>query len=185
MLTSRRGRVAALAVLCGALVALVAWFGTLAPDPGLNAYPTEGDLALASERYVGARAQVSGTVVAVDPVVVAEEYAVWTGTGYETGTARLTVTGLSEPVAVGQEVQAFGTVRPDGTVAAANAVVVPATRYLSMYLVSFLAGCWVLARLLRGWTVEWATLAVRPREEPLAVVERLRTAITEEDATDA
>lgn len=169
MLASRGGRLLALAVLLSLLALLAVWSGTLAPAPGLGAYPTEDDLGTEYAAYVGDPAQVSGVVVATDPVVLDAAYEGYADGGYRTGELRLTVTDLETPVTTGEHLQVFGTVRPDRTLAATDAVVVPDRNYLYTYLVSFLAGCWVLARLVRGWTVAWDDLAVRRRDEPLTV----------------
>ncbi|WP_254535977.1 hypothetical protein [Halomarina litorea] len=165
MLTSRGPRLLALAVLCSTLAALTIWFGALQPAPELGAYPTEDDLGADYPTHVGDPAQVSGTVVATDPVVLVAEYEAYTGDGYRTGDLRLTVRDLETPTATGDHLQVFGTVRPDRTIDATDAVAVPDRNFLYTYLVSFVAGCWVLARLARGWTVEWSTLAVRPRDD--------------------
>lgn len=99
---------------------------------------------------------------------------------------RLTVTGRVPPVAVGEHLQVVGTVRPDRTIVATDAIAVPATNFRSMYVLSFGAGCWVLVRLLRGWTVDRTALAVRRRREPIDLRTRLRSAIrSEEDPADA
>jgi hypothetical protein len=169
MLTSRGGRLAALALLLGVLAALVAWYGATAADAALSRFPGEDQIAVGYETWVGTRVQVGGTVVETDPVVVAAEYTAWVGDGYERGVARFTVRGLSHPVAPGEHLQVFGTARPGRTIEASNGVVVPASNYPYMYAVSFLAGCWVLARLIRGWRIDPATLAVERRRRPLSL----------------
>lgn len=179
MLDSRASRLVAVAALLAALFALAVRFGaaTAHPAPELGFYPGEDQLARDYGAYVGQRVQVSGTVVRVDPVVVAAEYETWVGGRYRTGVLRLTVANYGGSVAPGDTLQIFGTAGPDRTIRARSTVAVPGANFRYMYGVSFLAGLWVLARLVRGWTVSWTDLAVRPRTAPLAVtdaVARLR-----------
>jgi hypothetical protein len=58
---------------------------------------------------------------------------------------------------------------------------VPARNYLYMYTISALAGVWVLLRLVRGWTVNRATLAIRRRPTPLRYSD-IRPSSSEGDA---
>jgi len=179
MLETRTERAIAVVVLLGALVALALRFGTVQPNPRLGYFPTGDHLAVAYDGYVGERVQVSGTVARVDPVVLTVDYAGWVDGRYRTGTSRLRVVGLDRPVAEGQALQVYGVVRPDRTIRAAASVVAPVGNQVYMYVVSFLAGLWVLARLVRGWTVAWDEFALRRRPRPVpvaeAVAERLRT----------
>lgn len=185
MLDSRASRLAALAVLLGALAALAVRYGSLAPAPRLGYYPTADHVAAGYDSYVGERVHVTGTVVAVDPVVIAAEYAAWVDGGYRTGTIRLTITGLSQSVAPGETLQVFGTARPDRTVRATNAVAVPAANFLYTYAVSALAGLWVFARLIRGWTVAWGELAVRRRPAPISLTSAIAARLRTEEPVDA
>ena len=52
------------------LTTLTAWFGSINPNPQEYRYPDEDDLAANYDAHVGGRAQVSGTVVATDPVQI-------------------------------------------------------------------------------------------------------------------
>lgn len=185
MLDSRASRLAALTVLLGAFLALAVRYGTLSPAPELGYYPTADHVAAGYDAYVGDRIHVTGTVVAVDPVVIAAEYAAWVDGGYRTGTIHLTVTGLSESVAPGETLQVFGVARPDRTVRATNAVAVPAANFLYMYAVSVLGGLWVFARLVRGWTVAWGELAVRRRPAPISLTNAVAARLRAEDPADA
>lgn len=168
MLDSRAGRLAAVAALLVALLALAVRYGaaTVRPAPELAFYPAEDHLAADYGAYVGQRVQVSGIVVGVDPVVIVAEYETWAGGRYRAGELHLTITNYAGSVAPGDRLQVFGTARPERTVRAERTVAVPGANYRYMYGVSFLAGLWVLARLVRGWTVSWDDLAIRPRAEP-------------------
>lgn len=184
MLDSRQGRVGIVVVLLALLVGLMIGFGAVSPNPTLGNYPAEGNLAVEYDSYLGDPVQVTGTVVQIDPVIIQDDYSVWTGSHYQTGTVQLTITDLSYSVTTGQTLQVYGTARPDQTIRAANSVVVPATNYLYMYGVSALAGLWVLIRLIRGWTIDPTTLSLRRRTAPLSVVTSIkaRLAMEESDA---
>lgn len=186
MLDTRARRVVAVALLVGALLGLAVEFGTVQPDPRLGYYPTGDHLAADHDGYVGESARVRGTVERVDPVVVlAVPYEFWADGEYRTGTTRLRVRGVSEPVSPGQELQVYGTVEADRTIRAVDSVVVPAGNQLYMYGVSLLAGLWVLARLVRGWTVAWTEFAIRRRSRPISVVETVRRRLRTGEPADA
>lgn len=163
MLESRGRRVLAVAVLLGVLGSLAVGFGTVAPDPRSNHFLDESDLATGGDAHVGQRTQVEGVVVRTDPVVVRTPYSVWEDDHYETGAVELRVTDLDRSVQRGDSLQVFGVVEADRTVRATDSVAVSATNFRYMYGVSLLAGLWVLARLVRGWTVDWEELALRRR----------------------
>ncbi len=185
MLETRAQRVIALPLLLGALVGLTLWFGTVPPNPELGYYPTADHLVVDYDTYVGEQVQVGGTVVETDPVVVFVEYASWDGHRYRMGSDRLRITGPVGAVQEGQAVQVYGTVQPGGTIHATEIVVVHVEDWLYMYVVSFLAGLWVLARLVKGWTVVPETFAVRRRSRPIRVVESIRARLRAGRATDA
>lgn len=186
MLESRVSRVVTLCGLLGVLAVLAVWFGIPSPlDPRLGQTPTADHLASAPDASVGQYVQVTGTVVRTDPVIVTAEYEYWSGDRYRTGQLEVTVTGLTTTVTPGQTLQVYGVVQPDGTIDATTSVVIPPANRQYMYGISALAGLWVLARLVRDWTVAWDTLAIEQRSEPLATLASLRTRIRPEDTTDA
>lgn len=173
MIETRGHRLLAVGVLCGALAGLMVWFGTLGPNPQLNHFLEAGHLAVDQTSHVGERAQVIGPVVDTDPVVIAAEYSIRVDGRYRTGTIRITITGLSQSVSPGQRLQVYGIVRPDRTIQATRTVAVPATNFLFMYGISALAGLWVLARLLMGWTVAWDEFAIHRRSDRISVFESI------------
>jgi hypothetical protein len=61
----------------------------------------------------------------------------------------------------------YGKLTAPTAVRAINAFVVPLRGRLYAWAISFLAGLWVLSRLIRHWTMDRLTLAFRPTEEPL------------------
>lgn len=182
MFESRQGRFSVLVVLLALLLGLMVGFGTITPDPMLGSYPDHNQLATKYDSYLGDPVQVTGTVVQTDPVIIQNDYSVWNGGHYQTGTVELTITDLSRSVTTGQTLQVYGTARPDQTIRAVNSVVVPATNYLYMYGVSALAGLWVLARLIRGWTIDPTTFAVRRRTAPLSVFTSIKARLFTEES---
>jgi hypothetical protein len=152
-------RIAALLVLLATLFALVVWFGTVGPAPALGSYPGNDAIGNDYDSYVGERVAVGGTVRTTDPVTIAVEH----GSGER---VRLTVTGLAIPVEKGEYLRVFGVARPDRTIRARNAFTVPRGGRWYAYVVSALAGCWVLSRIVRYWRIETDTWTLEPRESP-------------------
>lgn len=158
-MTDRLGsRLLGLAVLLCVLFGLLVVAGTLAPDPSMNRYPDHDDLGEDYDAYEGERVEVSGTVVAVDPVVVEHRYDT-------DGALTLTIENVDEPVEPGQELRVFGTARPGGTIDAEETVVVSRWETYYAWVVSFVAGLWVLTRFLRDWRFDPSTSSFEPREE--------------------
>ncbi|WP_424003521.1 hypothetical protein ACOZ4I_04685 [Haloarcula salina] len=167
MLHSWRGRTAGVAVLLAVLFALVVGFGGISPAPELGAYPDERALVQDYDALVGEKIQVTGTVVQTDPVTIAVEYDFVADGDRHTGVLDLTVTDVATPVAEGETLQLYGTVRPGMTVVAVNSVAIPAANFASMYVVSALAGLWTLGRLVCGWRIDWRRGALCRRDRPL------------------
>jgi hypothetical protein len=186
MIESRASRIAILCVLFAVLAVLLFWYGVpTPPDPQLGQVPTADHLATDADAYVGQPVQVTGTVVGTDPVVVETGYEHWSEDRYRTGTLEITVTGLATDATPGQTLQVYGTLRDGRTIDATNSSVRSAGSRTFMYGISALAGVWVLARLVRGWTVDWDTLAIEQRPEPLAPLARLYDRLRLEESTDA
>lgn len=157
MVTERSSRLLALALLGGVLLVLLMAAGTLTPASELHHYPDADDLSQDYAAHQGERVEVSGTIVRTDPVVIEVDDADRRPT--------LTVTNVTEPVAVGQELRVFGTARPNETIAAHETVIVSPWETYYMWTVSFVAGVWVLVRFLRGWRFDRSTLSFASRGE--------------------
>lgn len=164
MVASRPWRGLALLVLLGALFGLLVWYGSLEPDPSVWALPGPEELGHDYGRYVGDRVAVSGRVVETDPIVIAAQYDV-------NNVIRLRLVGLEDSVTVseGARLNVYGVVEPDHTVRVLNVVQVPARGVWYTYTISFLAGLWVLGRIVRYWEVDLGELALRRRSAPLPV----------------
>lgn len=159
MLTTIRGRTIAILSLLALLGGLCVWYGALAPAPALGDHPDEDQLATDADRYLGAQVTVSGRVVATDPVTIRAEVGA-------DETMHLTITDLASTPTVGAQFRVYGIVEDHRTVRARNAVAVPRWGHWYTWSVSFLAGLWVLARILRHWRLDPTDWTLQPRETP-------------------
>lgn len=170
----------AIVVLLGALLGLMVWYGTLEPAPGQWVFAGSEELGAEYEAYVGERVLLIGTVTDIDPVRIRLSY----GNGK---TLHVTVVNLDTTTTPGDRLALYGVAAPDHSIRTINAYTIPSANYVSMYLLSFLAGLWALVRIIRGWRVDPERLALEPRTEPL-VPSDVRTTNQhpqEEDTRDA
>lgn len=114
-----------------------------------------------SDRYLDGPVESGGIVQDTDPVVIRVDT--------REGTERVTITGVTIEPEPGDKVRVYGTLVEPATIDAHTAFVVPQQGRWYAWGISFLAGLWVLARLIRHWTVTWSTLGFEPRAEPLTV----------------
>lgn len=165
----QRDRLAAVALLLCCIAGLLVWYGMLpAYNLATNDYPDEDSVGPDPEAYVGDRVVLEGEVVATDPVVI--------DAGHPQGSRRFTLTdaggtlrNTEGSIDVGDRVRAFGTLTDTTTLAVDRSIARAPWEAQYMYLVSFLGGCWVLGRFVRGWRFDRARLAFVPRETPLAL----------------
>jgi hypothetical protein len=164
MFRSPRARLLAVLVLLAALFGLVVWHGTLTPAPEAGAYPGSDELAAGYDASLGAEVTVGGRIVETDPAVIDAEYGV-------DESIQLTVVGLDPSVALeeGAILRVFGVAEPDRRVRAENAFVVPAAGQWYAWTVSFLAGLWVLSRVVRGFRLDREQWGLVRREQQLTV----------------
>lgn len=156
---SPRLRLVAIIVLVGVLTGLLVWYGSLPPDPAAGEYPGSDELTRDYAQYHGDRVVVSGPVLSTDPVVIdAVKGPV---------TYRLTITGVDTPVSRGEHLSVYGVVLEDRTIQAITAYAVPQSGLWYAYVTSFVAGLWVLGRLLSHWRLDRDPLGLTPRETPL------------------
>lgn len=155
--------------LLGALLGLAVWHGSLAPDPALGAYPGAEQVGTDYDRYVGEQVSVWGLVVDTNPVVIEMGYGVKQA-------MRLRLIGLDPSVAVteGDRLVVFGLLQPDRTVRVLNAVPVAGWGVPYTYTVSFLAGLWVLGRIVQYWRVDAGAWVLRRRSAPPSIGRWLR-----------
>ena len=171
-------RTAALLVLAVVLAGLPVWYGSLPPAPEAGDYPGNEELAADVDRYVGAAVVVHGRIVEADPVVIAAPYGV-------DGRLELTVRGPAVPARVGASLHAFGVVEPDGTIRAERAYATSPAGHWYAWGISFLAGLWVLWRIVRDWRYEPAAAGLAPRASPLRLGAIVRARLGPPDGEDA
>jgi len=170
--TSVRVRTVAIVGLLALLFGLTVWYGALAPAPGLGAYPGAEELAHDYDRYLGERVTLGGRVIATDPVTIDAEYG-------NRRTIRLTVTEPPPGIEDDDFVHLYGVVQPDRTIRTIDGFAVPRVGHWYTWTISFLAGLWVLGRIVRYWRVDptdW-TLTRRPTPLRIGVVARVRTVL--------
>ena len=162
MQLSVRGRAVAVLGLLTLLVVLAVWYGSLGPSPAFGAYPGQDELANNYQNYLGAQVTLGGRVVATNPVVILAN----TGPGTA---IRLTVTDLSTPVTTGTKLRVYGVAEADHTIRAINAFSVPRSGHWYAWTISFVAGLWVLTRLIRYWRFNPTDYTLVRRATPLAL----------------
>jgi hypothetical protein len=174
MLDSRSGRVIAVALLLGLLFGAMVWHGTVEPNPALGSYPSHEEIER-GDVAPGDAVVVTGTVVETDPVVLENDVELVVDGAYEERPLRVTVVESGGSYEEGQTIQVFGTYAGDRTVREGSTITIGSRPYT--YTISFLAGLWVLGRLIYRWRVDLADLSFRRREDPLRPVERLQEAL--------
>lgn len=147
--------VAILVLLIVLLVSLVG-AGTMTPSPTLGDYPGNEELGSDYVDNVGGKVAVAGVVVDTEPTVISLSYADRDG-------LELTVTNLDFRPDEGDRLRVFGTVRADNTIEAINAFYVPRSGLWYTWAVSFVAGLWVLGRILNHWKIDREQWSLRPR----------------------
>lgn len=175
MLDSRSARLGLVLLLLVAQAALFPLHATQPVNEDAWVLAGEEEFVVSPEQYVGDRVDTGGVVQSLDPLVIRVE-----ALG---GTHPVTITDTTLDPEVGDKVRAAGVLTAPGTIRATNAFVVPERGRWYAWGISFLAGVWVLGRLIRHWTVDWATLGFEPRETPLSLGDLRR--VGREEANDA
>lgn len=163
MLSNPRTRFVIIAVLLAILAGLFVWAGTIEPDPADNNYPSTSDIHDNPNQYIGEQVTVSGIVVNTDPLTIEDE-------PVPSETITFVIENADPDVTVGDHLSAFGTLQQDNRVTATNTVDREPWEATYMHVVSFLAGLWVLARLVNRWTINTTNWTVVPRTEPLLTI---------------
>jgi hypothetical protein len=155
MLSGVRSRAAVIATVLVVLGGLCVWYGALSPAPALGDYPDNAVVAEDTESVVGEDVAVVGRVVDTDPLTIS--------VGSDGERRELRLTGTSVTADRGDTVRAFGTLTDTSTLAVEGAFAVPPRGHYYAWGISFLAGLWVLGRLLRHSRLDRGTLALAIR----------------------
>jgi len=160
MLSKPSQRAAGVVVLLLCLGGLLVWFGSLAANPAVGAYPGGDELGTNYDAHLDEQVVVGGGVIETEPLTIAVEYGV-----DESIELHLVDENTQLEATHGDHVTLFGTAKPDQTVIVEHAYAVPGEQYLYMYLVSFSGGLWVLTRITRTWRFDWDTWSLIPDDE--------------------
>ncbi|WP_137284583.1 hypothetical protein [Halorussus salinisoli] len=172
MFRTLHSRTLAIFGLLALLFGLAVWYGSLGPAPALGDYPDQEHLATDYNYYLDSQVTVSGRIVTTDPVTIVAEYGA-------DDTIQLTIVDLAVSPSVGDKLRVYGIVKPDQSIRAINAFTVPQRGLGYTWTVSFLAGLWVLARLIRYWQFDPTDWTLTTRHTPILshYLTRIRTHI--------
>lgn len=141
----------------GLVLATAVWSGAMPSDA--ETYPSESEIVEHPDRYVGDEIVVDGPVVDTNPVVVAIS-----GPDGESG--QFTVTGISKTVEHGDELRVYGVLTDSKSIHSFEAIVISPWELRYAWVISFLAGLWVLVRFARHWTFDRSELVFQLRQNP-------------------
>lgn len=155
MKTRPAHRIAIVVILLGVLGGLFILAGTIEPNPSNNHYPGVSDISKNPEQYLGERVTVDGRVTETDPLTIESEL---------TPDQRLTfvIEGSEVVVDTRDKVAVYGILSEQRRITEINTVHHGRSNVRYMYLVSFIAGLWVLGRICNHWTPdtdEWTLVS--------------------------
>lgn len=155
-LSSSTARGVGIAVFLILHLGLIVWFGGLPPAPGVGHYPDSEHLVREYDRYTGQHVAIGGNVLETDPVTIEID---------PVGDSRLelVVEGIQQPIQPNQYVRIFGIANDDQSITAIRTVAIPPNAYRYTYAVSFLAGLWVLGRIISQWRVDPDSFGLTPK----------------------
>lgn len=161
MYDTARARIFLIGLLLAGHVALFPLFALQSPNPAAGVFPTEQEFIGAGDEYIGNQVTTEGTVQSTAPIRIQVQTT--------SGTHSIRITGIDSSPAVGDNLRVHGQLRGPTTIHATTVLVVPQQDRWYAWGISFLAGLWVLSRLIRHWTIDRRTLGFHPRARPLSV----------------
>lgn len=161
MIDTLRGRVLVVVLLLVVHALLVPAYALQPMNAEAGVFPDATEFTETPERYLGDRVVTGGFVQQTSPVVIEVETT--------RGKRLLTVTDSELSPAEGDKLRVYGVLTGPETIQSLNAFVVPRGGLFYTWGISFLAGLWVLSRLLRHWTVDRSRLAFRRRDAPISI----------------
>lgn len=159
---SRGQRASLILILLIGLCSLLVWGGIeRPPDPELGTYPDTERIAQQPDEYQNEQVSFAAQVVSTEPMMVRAEY------GTETGikSIRLEIVDVRTAATKGETVQIFGILTESQTVQATNIVVYSQSGRLYARVISFVAGLWVLIRIIGHWKIDIKSGAFLPQSE--------------------
>lgn len=131
------------------------------PDAGV--YADSDEFILTPNQYISEPVVTGGYVQQTTPIIIQAETS--------QGAYNITLTDTNLSPSTGDKVRTFGTLTAPKTVKSIYSFVVPQRGLWYTWGISFLAGIWVLARLIQHWTVNLSRLSFSRRDTPLTARE--------------
>lgn len=166
MISAARTRLLAIVVLLGLQAVLFPLYAVQPVNDAAGVLPDENEFLVSPDEYLGERVVSGGIVQQTDPIVIQVQA--------RSGTQEVTIHETDISPAIGDKVRVTGILSNARTIRAQTAFVVPPSGRWYAWGISFLAGLWVLCRLIRHWRVDRTTLAFEPRAAPLSARTILR-----------
>lgn len=169
-------RIAVMCILIIALFGSLVWFDSMSPSPELGVPPTESNFVGSYDRFVGQRVLADGTVTSSDPLKIRVS-------SEKDEIIELKIIGHDRVVSRGDGLSVYGVLETKNRIKAINIIHKPRAAQQRTYVVSFIAGLWVVGRLVRHWQPNQSRLIFEPRNIPADqwLWERLRSETTNED----
>ncbi len=161
MLHTANGRIFGILLLLTGLAVLCPLYAQQPVNPELGVYPDDDEFGETPEQYIGDTVVTGGIVQQVSPLVIEIETT--------QGPQELMIVDTALRPEVGDKVRVFGILTATGTVRSLNGFAVPRTGRWYAWGISFLAGLWVLTRLIRHWTVDWTRIRFQRRDTPISL----------------
>jgi hypothetical protein len=140
---------------------LFSWYAQQPVNPDAGVYPAKSAVVEHPEQYLGEQVAVEGIVRETEPIVIAVRAS--------DRTARVTITSAAYAPEVGDKLQVYGTLIAPTTIESINGFAVRDSGLWYAWIISFLAGLWVLFRLIRHWKLDLNRLRFTRREDPLTL----------------
>lgn len=163
MIDTAKGRVFVVLLLLLGQTALFPLYAQQSTAPEAGVFPNADEISTNPDAYLGAQVVMEGTVYRTSPLVIEVR------SGPDTHYLTVVDSGLSPRR--GDKLRVYGTFVGDGTITSDFAFAVPRSGLWYTWTVSFLAGLWVLGRLIRHWTLDLSRLSFSWRAEPLALLD--------------
>lgn len=161
MLHTANGRLLAILLLLTGLAVLCPLYAQQPMNPELGVYPEDDEFVETPDRYIGDAVVTAGTVQQISPLVIEVET--------PQGIREITIVESALRPDIGDTVRVVGTLTATQTVRSLDGFAVPQTGRWYAWGISFLAGMWVLTRLIQHWRVEWAQLRFERRDTSLSM----------------
>jgi len=177
MFETKYSRIFIISILLAGQMVLLPLFAQQPVNQEAGVFPSENEFIVSSDRYIGERVVTGGVVKEISPIVIQIDTT--------QGKHRVSISGSELNAKRGDKIRVFGILTTPKTIRALNAFVVPQSGLWYTWTISFLAGLWVLLRLIRHWTINIPRLSFHPRKEPIVVRDTILSPYLEEKKEDA